>query len=112
MKYYSEEDTQELRLALEKEVLCWYQVDFKMMFGCPCYKVNGKLFVFLVTNGIVLTRLAEADRTNLAETYRAKSFQAGSKEMKSWCQINFKTPEMLVKLLPFVRKSYEAALRQ
>ena len=55
IKYYSEEETKELRLAIEKEVLNWAHVSTKKMFGCPCYQAKGKLFVFLVTNGIVIT---------------------------------------------------------
>ncbi len=52
MQYYSEEETKEIRLAFESEVLNWGRVSFKKMFGCPCYKVNEKLFEFLVTKGI------------------------------------------------------------
>jgi hypothetical protein len=33
MKYYSEDETKEIRLALEAEILKWYKVDFKKMFG-------------------------------------------------------------------------------
>ena len=54
MKWYSEEETKELREAFEKEILKWPQVDFKKMFGCPCYLANGKMFAGMVTKGIVL----------------------------------------------------------
>jgi hypothetical protein len=59
MKYYSEEETKEIRLALEGEILRWSQVSVKKMFGCPCYKVKNKMFVFLVTKGIVFTHLGQ-----------------------------------------------------
>jgi hypothetical protein len=49
MKYYSEEETKEIRIALETEVLRWSKVTTRKMFGCPCYKVSDKLFVFLAT---------------------------------------------------------------
>ena len=40
MKYYSEEENRELRLAFEDIVLDWARVTKKKMFGCPCYKAD------------------------------------------------------------------------
>ena len=112
MKYYSEEETIEIRLALEAEILKWYKVDFKKMFGCPCYMANGRLFVFLVTKGIVITRLSETDRANLSINNLTTSFRAGDKDMKNWLQISLSKPKELLSIVPFVRKSYEEALKQ
>ena len=112
MKYYSEEETNEIRLALEAEILKWYKVDFKKMFGCPCYMANGRLFVFLVTKGIVITRLSETDRANLSINNLTTSFRAGDKDMKNWLQISLSKPKELLSIVPFVRKSYEEALKQ
>ena len=112
MKFYSEEETKNIRMVLEREVLNWFKVDFKKMFGCPCYTANGKLFVFLVTKGIVITHLGEEDRVKLSTDFMLKPFQAGSKSIKNWCQIYLEKPEALAKILPFVRKSYEEALKE
>ena len=112
MKYYSEEDTRDLRLALEEEVLSWSQINTKKMFGCPCYQVKGKLFVFLVTKGIVITQLAQADREELSRQYETTFFQAGEKIVQNWVRLSIKTKEELDRIMPFVRKSYKEALRK
>jgi hypothetical protein len=109
LKYYSEDETKEIRLALEAEILKWYKVDFKKMFGCPCYTANGKLFVFLVTKGIVITRLSEADIAKLSMSYNTVPFRGGNKEMKNWRQIFVSKAEELDPLMPFIKKSYDEA---
>jgi hypothetical protein len=111
MKYYSEDETKEIRLSLEAEILKWYKVDFKKMFGCPCYMANGKLFVFLVTKGIVITRLGEADVAKLSTSYNAVSFRGGNKEMKNWRQVSLNKPVELDSLMRFIKKSYNEALK-
>jgi hypothetical protein len=63
LKWYIEEETKELRQALEKEILGWYKVTFKKMFGCPCYLANGKMFVGLITKGVVITKLDESEQS-------------------------------------------------
>ena len=109
MQYYSENETKDLRLALENEVLHWGRVSFKKMFGCPCYKVNEKLFVFLVTKGIVFTSLNEADRTELAMHYQITVFNTGNKSIKNWIQIALDSLKELESLMPYVRNSYQEA---
>jgi hypothetical protein len=111
MKYYSEDETKEIRWALEAEILKWYKVDFKKMFGCPCYTANGKLFVFLVTKGIVITRLGDADIAELSMKHKTVSFRGGNKEMKNWRQISLNNPEELYPLMYFIKKSYDEASR-
>jgi hypothetical protein len=111
MKFYSEDETKEIRSALEAEILKWYKVDFKKMFGCPCYTANGKLFVFLITKAIVITRLGEADITKLSMSHTTVSFRGGNKEMKNWRQISLSKPEELDQLMSFIKKSYEQALK-
>ena len=112
MKYYSEEDTKDLRLAFEEKVLCWPQVSTKKMFGCPCYQSNGKLFTFLVTNGIVITQLAQADRETLSRQHQTTFFQAGKNFVQRWVRLSIKNKGDLDRIMPFVRKSYESALRK
>ena len=110
MKYYSEEDTKNLRLALEEEILSWKEVSTKKMFGCPCYQAKGKLFVFLVTKGIVITQLQLADRERISSLYQTGFFKAGKKIVSKWLKISLRDKEDLEGLMPFVRKSYEEAL--
>lgn len=110
MKYYSEEDTRDLRLALEERVLKWPEVATKKMFGSPCYQVSGKLFVFLVTRGIVITLLEEADIRELSQKYDTTYFQAGKKVVKKWIRLTIES-EDLGMIMPYVRKSYEAILQ-
>ena len=82
MKYYSEDEMKALRLAFEEEVLKWDQIDTKKMFGCPCYQANGKLFVFLVTKGVVITQLNEEDKNSLVKQFSTTPFKAGKKTGK------------------------------
>jgi hypothetical protein len=112
MKYYSEEDMKEIRLSLENEVLHWGRVSFRKMFGCPCYKVNEQLFVFLVTKGIVFTRLNEADRLELSSQFQTTSFKASGRDMKNWLQVAVTNVEDLKNLMPFVRKCYTEIRKQ
>lgn len=110
MKYYSEEETRELRQAFEEQVLNWTGVTRKKMFGCPCYKANEKLFAFLITNGIVITKLQPSDREELASEHQTSYFQAGKKTVKNWVKLPIKNLEQLDAIMPFVKKSYEEAL--
>ena len=112
MKYYSEKETKDLRLALEKEVLSWAHVSTKKMFGCPCYQAKGKLFVFLVTNGIVITKLEPDDKKELSNQRQTSFFQAGKKTVKNWVKLSVKGTEELDTIMPFVRKSYEHTIHE
>ena len=109
MKYYSEEDTRDLRLALEKEILSWAEVTEKKMFGCPCYQVKGRLFAFLVTKGIVITQLSADDKEKLSSQHQTSFFQAGRKTVSKWIKIPLKGKRDLEELMSFVRKSYDEA---
>lgn len=110
MKYYSEEDTKDVRLALEAEILNWLHVSTKKMFGCPGYQAKDKLFVFLVTRGVVVTQLQQSDRDELSRQHQTSSFQAGKKTVKNWIRVLVKNLEQVEEIIPFVRKSYEEAL--
>jgi len=106
MKYYSEEETKDLRLAFEDIVLNWARVSKKKMFGCPCYKVDEKLFAFLVTKGVVITKLAENEREAITTQYQTTPFQAGKKVVQNWIRIAIENKSDIDKIMPFVRKSY------
>lgn len=112
MKYYSEEETRDLRLAFEEEVLRWPHVRTKKMFGCPGYQVNGRLFAFLVTHGVVITHLTPADRVTLSRQHPTTVFQAGKKMVPNWVKLAIENKEDLDRILPFVRKSYGSTRRK
>ena len=79
MKWYIEEETKELRQALEKEILKWPQVDYKKMFGCPCYLANGKMFAGLVTKGLIITKLNETEKEELQKNQTNKTLHCRRK---------------------------------
>ena len=109
LKWYLEEETRELRESFEKEILTWPQVDYKKMFGCPCYLANGKMFAGLVTKGLIITKLNEFEKKELKKIKNIQPFIAGPKIIKSWVQINLE-PVELKEIMPFIKKSYKRAL--
>ena len=109
MKWYLEEETKELREIFEKEILTWPQVDFKKMFGCPCYLANGKMFAGLVTKGLIITKLNDLEKEDLRKIREIKPFVAGDKIIKSWVHIDLE-PNVLREIMPFVKRSYERAI--
>ncbi len=112
MKYYSEEETKDLRLAFEEKVLTWEKVSTKKMFGCPCYLANDKLFAFLVTKGVVITQLNQNEREELSSQHQTTFFQAGKKIVQNWIVFSIKNKRELDQIIPFVKKSYEYALQK
>ncbi len=112
MKYYSEEETKELRRAFESGIIRWPRVDSRKMFGCPCYLANGKLFAFLVTKGIVITGLAQSDREKLSRLRSTTPFHTGGKIIASWSMVPVEDGGDLDEIMPFVRRSYEAVLEK
>jgi hypothetical protein len=109
LKWYIEEETKELRKALEAEILSWPNVDYKKMFGCPCYLANGKMFVGLVTKGIVITKLNNTEKEELKKLREIKPFKAGDKTINSWVHMDLEQKD-LKQVMPYVKKSYERAL--
>ncbi len=106
MQYYNEEKMRNIRVKLEKEVLSWPDVTTRKMYGCPCYKHNEKLFAFLVTDGVVLTKASEQDKMRLSKEFLVKPFQASSRTMKGWPQIPLDETSDLKKVLFFIKESY------
>lgn len=109
MKWYIEEETKELREAFEKEVLKMPNVDYKKMFGCPCYLANGKMFAGLVTKGIIITKLNNLEKEELKKFKEIKPFIAGDKIIKSWVHVDLE-PKDLKEIMPYVKKSYNRAV--
>ncbi len=110
MHYYSEETGRELRELFELEVLRWPGVTSRVMYGCPSYQVEGRLFAFLVSGGLVVTRLLRSDREILAQRHTIGEFKAGERVIKYWTRVDVADLRELSYILPYVRKSYEAAL--
>ena len=108
MKYYDEVKMRPIREALEAEVLTWPDVGPKEMMGCLVYFRGRSFFAFLVTHGLVLTKLADPDRTTLSRRPGAKPFDMAGRTSSKWIQLPVRTPKDLAPLLPYVRKSYEA----
>ena len=106
MKYYNEEKMQNIRLKIEKEILDWPYVTTKKMFGCPCYKYKNKLFAFLVTDGVVLTKASEQDKMKLSKEVPIKPFQTATKTMKNWPQIPVSGASDFTKIVTFIKNSY------
>ncbi len=106
MHYYNEEKMGKFRIRLEKEILRWPEVSTKKMYGCPCYKRQEKLFAFLVTDGVVLTKAGEEDKTMLSKEFQIKPFQAANRTMRGWLQIPLGDGSDLRKILLYIEKSY------
>jgi len=109
MKYYDEEKMKILREKIEKEILTWPEVTTKKMYGCPCYKYKERLFAFLVTDGIVLTKANERDKAELSKELSVKPFQTATRTMKGWPQILVNETTDLKKILLFIKNSYHHA---
>ncbi len=108
-RFYSETDTGELRRAFEGRVLRWPEVRAKTMFGCPAYRATDELFAFLVTEGVVITRLESGEREALSRRFRATPFRAGSRTVHDWIRVPLRGKDDLEGVLPLVRRSYEAS---
>ena len=106
MQYYNEEKMQNFRLKIEKEILSWPDVITKKMYGCPCYKYKDKLFAFLVTGGVVLTKVSEKDKMKLLKEFKIKPFQAATRTMKNWPQIPIDESSDPEKIIPFIKNIY------
>jgi len=106
MQYYNEEKMKNFRVRIEKEILNWPDVTTKKMYGCPCYKYKDKLFAFLVTDGVVLTKSSEQDKIKLSKEFTIKPFQASTRTMKGWPQIPVDETSDLDKIILFIKNSY------
>ena len=110
MKYYDETESAEMRAIFEKEVLGWSRVSKRTMFGCPSYLADGKLFSFLVTNGIVITQIRLRDREEINKVFETEPFTVGEREITRWLRVTVENPEKVKRLMRLVRKSYQFAI--
>jgi hypothetical protein len=78
MKYFDEEKMGEIRDELEKEILQWPGVSSREMMGCLCYLHGKKMIAFLVTDGIVISKLSEQEQKDLSRLSQQEGiFQDG-----------------------------------
>lgn len=110
MPYYIESEANELREAFERTVLRWPQVTVRRMFGCPAYVADGKLFAFLVTDGVVITQIRQRDREIMEEAYETEPFKAGEREIVRWLKVTIDDLGRLERVMLMVKKSYETVL--
>jgi len=68
--------------------------------------IKKKLFAFLVTDGVVITKASEQDKMKLSKEFMIKPFQAATRTMKGWPQIPIDEATDLNKIIPFIKNSY------
>ena len=108
LKFYSDAKMRTFRKALEGDVLAWPGVARKEMMGCLVYFRGKRFFAFLVTGGLVITKLPDADRAALAKRRGAKPFVMSGRTSSKWVQLPVAKPADLQPLLPYLRTSYDA----
>jgi TfoX/Sxy family transcriptional regulator of competence genes len=112
MKIYHAERMDPIKEAFEADVLLFPEVNPRKMMGCPCYMAGNKMFATIVDDAIVITKLEEGDRDVLMADHGAVPFTHGTKIMSKWMRIPIEREEDLRQILPFVKRSYEMALRE
>src|SRR5713101_3049643 len=107
MKYFDKEKMGQSRDELEREILQWPGVSSREMMGCLCYLHGKNMIAFLVTDGIVISKLLEQEEADLSTLSKKMAFEmAGKSFRKSFWEL--KTPKNLQTILPFLEKSYRA----
>jgi hypothetical protein len=109
MKYFDTEKMGQIRDELEKEILRWPGVSSREMMGCLCYLHDRNMIAFLVTDGIVISKLSEQEQKDLSKLSNRMSFKMGGKTIRKpvW---QLRTRENLQTILPFLKKSYQTTL--
>ena len=75
--------------------------------GCLCYFHGKNMIAFLVTDGIVISKLSEQETNELSKLSKKIGFKMGGTTVRKpvW---ELKTQENLRTILPFLKKSYRA----
>jgi hypothetical protein len=108
-KLYTDEASGEIRAALEDVVLGWPGVTSAKMFGCPSYRANGVMFAVLTDEGLVITKLSEAEREGAARDLGAEVFVGHGREIPGWRRIALGEPETLDDVWPYLSAAFENA---
>ena len=109
MKYFDREKMGQIRDELEEEILQWPGVSTREMMGCLCYLHDKNMIAFLVTDGIVMSKLTEQEKKDLSKVSKQISFKMGGKTIRKpvW---ELRTRDNLRTILPFLKKRYQATL--
>src|SRR3972149_5258347 len=105
LKFYRDATMRAAREALEATVLGWPGVARRGWMGGLVYFRGKRFFAFLVTGGLVITKLPDADRAALAKRRGAKPFAMSGRTSSKWVQLLVAKPADLKPLLPPGRKS-------
>lgn len=110
MQYFDEQTGVALRDAFDDMVGGWEEdVSTVTMFGCPCYRANGKVFAVLATGGVALTRLPDDVRADLEAKRETEPFDANGRTTRKWVQVPTDGSD-LDGIERYVRASYDAAV--
>ena len=74
--------------------------------------MDERLFAFLVTKGVVITKLAENEKETVTGEFQTTPFQAGKRVVQNWIRIPIQNKLDIDKIIPFVRKSYNNAVQK
>lgn len=110
MTRYDAERMQEIKMVLDRALLPHPGVTARQMFGVPAWLAGGKVFVLLVTGGVVITRLDEDDRQEMSARFATLPFVGHGSVVRRWVQVVISGPEDIDPLLVWIEKSYRAAL--
>lgn len=110
-KFYDEEPMKEIRKTLEKEVLAWPGVTSRVMMGVLCYFYGRKFFAFLMPKNIVITKLPENEKKELAVRGGITAFEMFGKPVRSktWVKVPLEDRSRVKMILPYLKKSYDAS---
>ena len=75
--------------------------------GCLCYFHGKNMIAFLVTDGIVISKLSEQETNELSKLSKKIGFKMGGTTVRKPVR-ELKTQENLRTILPFLKKSYRA----
>ena len=75
--------------------------------GLDFYVEEGKLFAFLVTDGVVITQIRKHDREEIIGIYSTEAFRAGEREIGRWLTIRIDDLDRIERVMLMVRKSYD-----
>ncbi len=96
-----------IRQRFEEAVILWKGATARKMMGSPTFFFERPFFAFLLTKGIVITKLSEAERAKLPKN--GKPFaMTGARVPKNWVMMSLEGPDDIQKVLPYVKQSYQA----
>lgn len=98
----------DLQAAFEDLVGDWPDVTSELLFGYRAYRAGETVFAVLDADGVALTRMPAASRTQLAGERETGPFEAYGQTIDSWIHVPV-SPGDLESLAPFVRESYDRA---